>query len=169
MKLKRCSTRSGGASPRSCSWNRRSDASPAWKRSLSCAGLMKPSERLADESARAGCALVAVVDRAREIEGVLRAGHGDIGETAFLGDMTLAVRRLRPGEGVRETKGVQAGLAREALVRRVDQEHHTELEALRLVDAENVHLLARGLEVRGHRIVPRLPEELEVRDRSEER
>src|SRR5207245_8082215 len=64
-----------------------------------------PAERLADESARAGCALVAVVDRAREIEGGLRAGHGDIGETAFLGDITLAVRRLRPGEGVREPQG----------------------------------------------------------------
>src|SRR5207245_3739580 len=46
----------------------------------------------------------------------------------------------------------------------VDQEDHAELQALRLVDAKHVHLLVRGLEVRGDRIVPRLAEELEVRD-----
>src|SRR5204862_238157 len=53
---------------------------------------------------------------------------------------------------------------RQALVGRPDQEDHAELEALRLVDAEDVHLLARRLEVRSDRIVPRLAQELEVRD-----
>jgi len=55
-------------------------------------------------------------------------------------------------------------LAGQALVSRVDQEHHAELKALRLVNAEDVHLLARRLEVRRDWIVPRLAQQLEVRD-----
>src|SRR5207245_3190814 len=44
------------------------------------------------------------------------------------------------------------------------QEHDRELKALRLVDAEDIHLVARGLEVSGDRVVPRLPQQLEVWD-----
>src|SRR5437867_3995938 len=46
-------------------------------------------ERLGNEPARARGALVAVVDRAREIEGVLRSCHGHVGETALFGDMPI--------------------------------------------------------------------------------
>ena len=53
------------------------------------------AKRLGDEAARARRALVAVVDRAREIEGVFRAGHGDVSEPALLRDVTLPVRWRR--------------------------------------------------------------------------
>ena len=78
--------------------------------------------------------------------------------------MALAVRGWHARQSVRQPEGIQPGLAWEALVGRVDQKDHAELETLRLVDAEHVHLLVRGLEVRGDGIVPRLAEELEVRD-----
>src|SRR5207237_10911707 len=60
--------------------------------------------------------------------------------------------------------GSQPATAWDARVCLTYHKAHAERETLRLVDAEHVPLLVRGLEVSGDGIVPRLAEEIEVRD-----
>ena len=123
-----------------------------------------PAERLADEAAGPEGARPAVVDGVREIEGVLRARHRDVGEAPLLGDVVLARRRRRLRQRLGQRQRVGAHRAGDPLVGAVDQEDDRELEALRLVDREHVHALGRRLEVRGDWIVPRLAQQLEVRN-----
>ena len=122
------------------------------------------SERLANEAARSEGAGPTVVDGVREVEGVLRARHGDVGQTAFLGDVIVARRRRRLGQRLGERQCVGAHGARDPFVGAVDQEDHRELEALGFMDREHVDAFARRFEVRRDRVVPRLTQQLEVRD-----
>ena len=77
--------------------------------------------------------------------------------------MPLAVGRRRSRERIGQAERLKTRLAGEPLVGGVDEEDDRELESLRFVHGEHVHLLARRLEVSRHRIVPRLAQQLEVR------
>ena len=122
------------------------------------------TQGLTDEPAWTRWPLEPVVDRACEVEGVLGAGHRHVREPTFFSDVPLTIRWGCARQLIGKAEGVQAGLAWEPLVGRVREEDHGELEALRLVDAEHVHLLVRGLEVRGDRIVAGFAKQLEMRD-----
>ena len=78
--------------------------------------------------------------------------------------MPLTIRRRQARQLVGKAERIKPGLARESLVGRMSEEDHRELEALRLVNAEHVHLFVRGLEVGGDRIVAGLAQQLEMRD-----
>ena len=121
-------------------------------------------ERLHHEARDLACASRPVVGGRGQHQLVHGSGHRHVEEPALLVELTAADLDLLTDEGVGERHLLPASLERELRLGTLDEKDDRELEALGLVNGEDVDRVVVEVGLRDRRVVPGLAQQLEVRD-----
>src|SRR5438093_673170 len=127
-------------------------------------GVFRQIERLEDELAHLPRARAAVVTRARQVELALGPGHADVEEAPLLLLVEVARRERLLDQLDGQLERVPPPAQRELVLDERDQEHHRELEPLRLVDGEDAHGGRLDLRLGDGRVLTRVDQRVEVVD-----
>src|SRR5439155_1004593 len=136
---------------------------PEARERLAARGLRK-IERLEDELAHLPRARAAVVARARQVELALGPRHADVEEAPLLLLVEVARRERLLDQLDGKLERVPPSAQRELVLDERDEEHHRELEPLRLVDGEDAHGGRLDLRLGDGRVLTRVDQRVEVID-----
>src|SRR5438093_582241 len=127
-------------------------------------GVLRKIERLEDELAHLPRARAAVVARARQVDLALGPRHADVEQAPLLLLVEVARRERLLDQLDGQLERVPPPAQRELVLDERDQEHHRELEPLRLVDGEDAHGGRLDLRLGDGRVFTRVDQRVEVID-----